>query len=169
MNFLNGLSHAKDLLGIFVKNGKTTNDKGQTIVQPKGIIWARYLARLAILAMALFIFMWWPVEAFTPEGFDAWSERMENLPQEVWYVLLGVILSWGTTEVMAARAMSAISPNGSSSTNNFDDVAGNGMFGGTPLDGRFANANDDEDEDFFDNSGEPNPEIEQWRADNAAQ
>lgn len=171
MNFLNGLSQAKEIIGAFVSNGQTTGPNGQPIVQPRGVIWARYIARLAILFMALFIFMWWPVDSFTPEGFDAWSERMANLPQEVWYVLLGVIMSWGTTEVMAARAMKAASPTGSSSRrddfSDFDDTGG--MFDGTPLDGRFANANDGEGEDFFDNSGEPNPEIEQWRNDNAAQ
>lgn len=170
MNFMTGLSQAKEIVGAFVKNGQTTNNQGQPIVQPRGVIWARYIARLAILFMALFIFMWWPVDAFTPEGFDTWSERMENLPQEVWYVLLGVIMSWGTTEVMAARAMKAAAPTNSSRHEDFSDFDDTGgLFANAPLDGRFANANDGDGEDFFDNSGEPNPEIEQWRNDNASE
>lgn len=165
MNFLNGLSRARDIVGALVKNQSTNGSNGQTIQQPQGIIWARYFARLAILFMALFIFMWWPVDSFDPAGFDAWSERMANLPQEVWYVLLGVILSWGTTEVMAARAMKAISPN-SGGRDDYRD-GGGGMFDNTPaMDGRFSNVA--EDDDFFDNSGQPNPEIEEWRNQNEA-
>lgn len=163
MNFLNGLNQAKYIIGALVKNQSTNGSNGQIIQQPQGIIWARYFARLGILFMALFIFMWWPVDSFDPTGFDAWSERMANLPQEVWYVLLGVILSWGTTEVMAARAMKAISPN-SGGHDDYSDVSDGGMFDSAPvMDGRFSNVTEGDGDDFFDNSGQPNPEIEEWR------
>lgn len=136
---------------------KPSNDSTQ--YHPRGVIIARYVARLAILLMALFIFMWWPVDSFDPKGFDAWSTRMENLPEEVWYVLLSVILSWGTTEVMAARALKNASSKINSAFSN--DEEDDFLNPPTEFDGRFANIN--EDYDFLNSPPEPNPVIDEWK------
>lgn len=56
----------------------------------------KYLINLGLLGMAIFIFVIWPVGSYTPEGFDQWSDRMAALPEEVWYILFALILSWIT-------------------------------------------------------------------------
>lgn len=158
MEFLSKITGAlgsiRTMAGSFMGSDKP---KGAVVGPPTGVVWARYTARMAILIVVLFIFMWWPVDRYDPTGFDAWSTRMSNLPQEVWYVLLSVILSWGTTEVMAARAV------GSASSESSDTFVDNTILGdaGLPLDGRFANLS--EGDDYAPATGMANPVIEEWR------
>lgn len=158
MNFTSGITQAKRVFEIFVK-GPNNPTPSPSSGHPRGVVFARYFARLVILGIALFIFMIWPVDTYDPEGFDAWSARMEALPEEVWYVLLGVILSWGTTEVVAARAMGGKLP---SNDNNppYGEDDDEEYFDNGPLDGRFSNV--EADESFF-NSGAPNQVIEDWQ------
>lgn len=156
MGFLSGFNQIKNVIGTFV--GMSSDSQNSTsAAQPQGVIWARYTARLAILVMVLFIFIWWPVDSFDPEGFDSWSTRMGNLPDEVWYVLLGVILSWGTTEVMAARAAGRGSQAPSMPTEP-DTYEGEDYMS----EGRFDLVEKD-DQEFFSGPAQPNPVIEDWR------
>ena len=160
MNVVTGFKKMSSVVGVLTK----TDSNSPTPPVPVAIVYSKYIARLIILIMALFIFIWWPVDSFTPEGFDTWSTRMTELPDEVWYVLLAVILGWGTTEAMAARA---VSKAGKATSSYMPDPT----FDGEPdflsgvdvneLDGRFANLTDDED--FLSDPAEPNPVIEDWR------
>ena len=156
MQLLSSLDHIKTVVGSLMGKSEI-KAVGETNSPPKGVLLARYAARLGILIMALFIFVWWPVDSFDPEGFDAWSGRMDILPDEVWYVLLSVILSWGTTEVMAARAVrnAATTAGNTFIDDDFLDEAS------SAFDGRFANL-DEGEEDFMMSTG-PNPVIEEWR------
>lgn len=148
---------------------------------PKGIYWARWSTRFLLLLGTLFIFVWWPVNEYTPSGFDEWSVRMGQLPDEVWVVLLGVILSWGVAEAAGRRGFSGGGYSGYSSGystygggggyNSYgggDPMMGNSMMNDPmmgdmtpPLDGRFSNLNNDDPE--ITNNPAPNPVIEEWR------
>jgi len=87
---------------------------------------------------------------------------MTNLPKEVWYVLLSVILSWGTTEVMASRAIN----NSAQSANDtyIDDTYLSDAT--TGFDGQLENVSSGDD--FIPPTG-PNPVIEDWQQNNEAQ
>jgi hypothetical protein len=154
MDFSKGFSQIKKVAGVFVPTG---SDKPITI-QSKGILYFRYAARLGILFLALFILLWWPAESFRTESFNDWSAKMTALPDEVWYLILTIVLSWGLTEVVAARAMKNLPVgNQTPSYGNDDDF----MDMGEELDGRFANLTDEDD--FLSGPSEPNSVIEEWR------
>ena len=152
MNFLKGFSQIKKITGVFMP---TVNKP--VPVQTKGILYFRYAARLGILFLALFILLWWPAQSFQTESFNDWSAKMAALPNEVWYLLLSIILSWGVSEISAARAINNI-PTGKPS--NPYDSEDDFMSAGDNLDGRFANLNNEDD--FLSGPAEPNTVIEDW-------
>ncbi len=166
MNFLNTLSQLKTLAGGMLSSATTpsTLDSGAG-THPVIVVYGRYLARFVILGIALFIFAWWPVDDFTTKGFDAWSKRMSNLPQPVWYLFGAIIASWGTTEVMAARATAAIAQN-QAMNGMIPPAEGEDFMADPVMDGRFANLGADQDM-FQPNPAAINPVIENWR-NNAA-
>jgi len=146
MNFLKSYLSFQKVMAAFGKQGNLSPAPA-----PVFVVYFRYAARLAIFALVLFIFVWWPVDSYNTAGFDKWSARMSSLPSEVWYVLLAVLLGWGTTEVVSARRNQTPYKSYNQSTN---DVSNN-----WELDGQFSNLNNDED------AGPvmDNPSIDEWR------
>jgi hypothetical protein len=154
MDFAKGFSQIKKVAGVFAPTG---SDK-PVVIQSNGILYIRYAARLGILFLALFIFLWWPAESFKTESFNDWSTKMSALPDEVWYLILSIVLSWGLTEVMAARAIKNIPVGNQTPSYGGDDDF---MDMNEDLDGRFGNLNDEDD--FLSGPAETNTAIEEWR------
>jgi len=154
MNFLKGFSQIKQITRIFVPN----DAKAPTGVQPKGILYLRYAARLSILFISLFILLWWPAKSFQTNDFNDWSAKMAALPDQVWYLLLSILLSWSVTEIYTAR----VSKNSNTYQQPPLDTDTSVDYTGTDnLDGRFANLKDNSD--FLSGPAEPNPVIEKWK------
>jgi len=156
MNFLNGFTQIKRITSVFSSSDNQNKPVG---VQPKPILYLRYVARLAILGLALFILLWWPAKDFTTGSFNDWSAKMTALPSQVWYLLLSIILSWGVHEIYTARNTSSPMPNMTDTDNMEDDSAVN--YTDSDLDGRFSNLNDEDD--FLSGPAQPNSVIENWR------
>lgn len=125
---------------------------------PKIIVWIKYATKLGLLGLALFIFIWWPAPDFTSAGFEIWSERMSNLPDEVWLLLVAIILSWVTIEITGRRrSLTMTTPPllpGAMEPDLFMD--------NPPLDGRFAQI-DQVDPMMMDEQRAPNPVLEDWK------
>ena len=171
MNFTSAFTGIKSVVSMFSGGGGGGGRPQQQT--PKGIYWARYAARSLILILVLFIFVYWPVDAYNTDGFDGWSVRMSGLPDQVWYILLGVILSWGATEIAGRRGGGGFT----SVTTYGDGGYGDGGYGGysggydagmdpmlmdgPPLDGRFANLT--EEDPMLMEGSPPNEVLEQWR------
>lgn len=166
MNFFRGAAQVRTLVGSFVSNRRQDDQETDNAALPdKFHMWRaviRYTVRLSLLMLILFIFIWWPVDSFNPEGFDAWSQRMTDLPPEVWVLISTILLFWATGEIMAQRAdsrsasITPIPPAG-------DTFIGDEQFIGEPMGGRFDLLNQD-DEEFFNEGSQPNQVIEEWRA-----
>jgi len=144
MNFLKSFQGFQKVMTVFAKQGNPAP-------APTFVVYFRYAARLAILGLVLFIFVWWPVDAYNTAGFDKWSARMSSLPSEVWYVLLAVLLGWGTTEVVSAKRSTIQYQSYNQTTIDTTD--------NWELDGQFSNLNDDEDVGPV----MDNPSIDEWR------
>ena len=146
MNFLNTFGKIKSHIGNFLNNPVNNTAQSNNLSQWGVII--RYMVRLSLLLVIMFIFIWWPVSTYTPTGFDEWSKRMADLPTQVWAIISAILLFWGTGEIMAARN-SAPPPN---------DVTPDDPY--EPDLGRFSNLSNDPS--TIDGMSDPNPVIEDW-------
>ncbi len=143
------LNTAKQFTGLLV--AKITGSS-KSILQSNNLSqWGaiiRYMVRLSLLLVIMFIFVWWPVSTYTPNGFDEWSKRMADLPTQVWAIISAILLFWGTGEIMAARNP-APPPNDTTPDDPYE-----------PDLGRFSNLTNDPS--TIDGMTEPNPIIEEW-------
>ncbi len=143
-------------------SGNGSPSHSQPVKLPRGVYWGRFSARVALLLMGLFILIWWPVDEFTPEGFDAWSIRMGALPDEIW-VIIGITLGgWSAVETVAARHKPSLPPPPPPPEEKDPMMLDEMGMDGPPMDGEFANAH--HDDPLLDQPMQPNPVIDEWRA-----
>lgn len=166
-----------NLLGGFMKKQAPSDQISEQAVASY-LNYFTFIVRVVLLGVAMFIFMFWPVDAYDAVGFDAWSARMEALPDEVWYFLFTMILGWAGTEMVSSRSRSAIkmkaldaivSTAAPAPTIEDEVILTEDVPAEAAVD--FMQAGDDPgmagrvdpDDEFFEGAAPSNPSIEQWR------
>jgi hypothetical protein len=171
MQFIQKLKDFSGFMGTFMgKADKTAQLHGQTV--SVYMSYFTFLVRVALLGVAMFIFMWWPVDGdFNGMSFDLWSARMAALPDEVWYFLFSMILGWGATEIVSTRARSAVRMKAIDAISS--EASGVSEADVTPVDDFMqtdtalpgASGMVEPDDDFFVEVAPNNPSIDQWKKD----
>ncbi|RMH21732.1 MAG: hypothetical protein D6698_02255 [Gammaproteobacteria bacterium] len=77
---------------------------------PPFLFYFRVVMRVFLLFATMFILLWWPVDAYTPDGFVRWVGRISQMPDYLWYIILTVFSAWGVSEVVAVRQYPYSSP-----------------------------------------------------------
>lgn len=135
------------------------NPGGQSYPPRKAEFWFNLIGKCILFVLVVFVFIWWPVTTYTPEGFDQWSLRMAKLPDEVWYLILIIMASVGASQIVGQMKGRHVEPMTVVEEEEEIDF----LSEDAPPISRFGVSEDEPD--MF-TTVSPNPVIEDWKRNN---